>query len=287
MGEFAVFYVHGNYDAKNCNVLYVGNSKKKVMHLKATLACDELFVYENNEIKRYEIDTRILKRRYFLSEKIKDSKTIGIVIGTLAVKNYLKVVERMKTLLTAHKKKYYIISVGKLTVAKLANFPEVLLLLTLFTTNNSFFKKKNKFQIELYILISCSMNDVFENRDFYQPIVTPFDVEIALNNKPLDTPFSYDYNHYLDFSEVINVPSETNESDVSLITGKLRRNAEEVATDVENQVALKSEGTLALNSEYLKQRSWRGLEQNLGRSEVKLAEEGRSGTAFGYENETK
>lgn len=131
------------------------------------------------------------------------------------------------------------------------------------------------------------MNDVFENRDFYQPIVTPFDVEIALNNKPLDTPFSYDYNHYLDFSEPINPTPAPNDSDVSLITGKLRRNANETAVEMQNQVACKSDGTLAPNFEYLNARSWKGLEQNLGRNEVKLAEDGRSGTAYNYENETK
>lgn len=58
-------------------------------------------------------------------EKIRDARTIGIVIGTLGVKNYLKIIERMKNLATAYGKKYYLISVGKPTVAKLANLGEV------------------------------------------------------------------------------------------------------------------------------------------------------------------
>lgn len=123
------------------------------------------------------------------------------------------------------------------------------------------------------------MNDVFENRDFYQTIVTPFDVEIALNNKALDTPFSYDYNHYINFSEPINVCVKDS-SDVSLITGRIRKNEGEEAG---KEVAVKPEGTVAV---FLKERSWKGLEQNLGETEVKLAEEGRSGTAYSYAHET-
>lgn len=75
---------------------------------------------------KYSLETQILKKRNFLIEKIKDSKTIGIIIGTLSVKNYIKVIERMKKLIELSSKKYYLISVGKPTVAKLANFPEVI-----------------------------------------------------------------------------------------------------------------------------------------------------------------
>ena len=73
----------------------------------------------------YETDEKILRRRYFLIEKIKDSNTVGIVIGTLGVKNYLQAIERLKKLIALQNKKYYLVSVGKPTVAKLANFPEV------------------------------------------------------------------------------------------------------------------------------------------------------------------
>lgn len=125
--EISIYYIHDAFEAKNCSAIYVGKNSRKLLHLKATLACDELYAYDPDscQITTFEIDSKIIKRRYFLAEKIKDSKTVGIVVGTLAIKNYLKVVERMKQLLVAHKKKYYIISVGKLTVAKLANFPEV------------------------------------------------------------------------------------------------------------------------------------------------------------------
>lgn len=77
------------------------------------------------EIKQYQPDSKLIKKRYYLIEKIRDANTIGIVIGTLAVKNYLKVIERIKKLAEVSGKKYYLISVGKPTVAKLANIGEV------------------------------------------------------------------------------------------------------------------------------------------------------------------
>jgi len=38
---------------------------------------------------------------------------------------------------------------------------------------------------------------------------------------------------------------------------------------------------------YLQNRSWKGLEQNLGQTQVKKAGEGQRGIAMGYENETE
>lgn len=76
-------------------------------------------------IKNYTEDNAILKRRRYLIEKIKDSCTVGIIIGTLVVENYMKIIDRIKIILKAHSKTYYVISVGRPTVAKLANFSEV------------------------------------------------------------------------------------------------------------------------------------------------------------------
>lgn len=94
-----------------------------------TLSAKNIYYFDQDEGSRlinYEQDEKVLRRRYFLIEKIKDSNTVGIVIGTLGVKNYLQAIERIKKLLKLHNKKYYMVSVGKPTVAKLANFPEVI-----------------------------------------------------------------------------------------------------------------------------------------------------------------
>jgi len=198
---------------------------------------------------------------------------VGIVIGTLGVKNYLKIIDRVKKIIEKRGKKYYLISVGKPTVAKLANFAE----------------------IDIYVMITCSMNEIYDSREFYKPIVTPYDVEMALNANASDLQFSYDYNRYLNNLDDLNtIKMDDNETDVSLLSGKVRSNLpqeenQENAIKDSIQVALKCEGTLAVNSNFgagfLNERSWKGLEQDLGRTEVKMAEEGRKGIATEYENE--
>ncbi|KAJ8967034.1 hypothetical protein NQ314_003151 [Rhamnusium bicolor] len=228
---------------ENKIILFIGRNVRKLINIEFNFQPRMLY-YFDGAMKRYEVCPSILKRRNYLIEKIKDSKTIGIVIGTLCVRNYLKIMERMKELITLSGKKYYLISVGKPTVTKLSNFPE----------------------LDVYVVITCSLSDIYENRDFYRPIVTPFDIEIALNRSERLVPIE---------------DVEDEEGDVSLITNTIRTTTLEsasanVATDLspaESQVALQTE------------RLWRGLEQDLGQTEAELAQEGRSGIARKYKNE--
>jgi diphthamide biosynthesis protein 2 len=67
----------------------------------------------------------MLQRRFFLIEKARDANLIGILAGTLAIEKYLDVIEYMKKIIRNAGKKFYVFAVGKLNVAKLANFPEV------------------------------------------------------------------------------------------------------------------------------------------------------------------
>ncbi|CAH0548955.1 unnamed protein product [Brassicogethes aeneus] len=276
-----VFSVHKNVvvsridESVNNNqkiTVFLGDNDRKLMNLSLSMGCRNLYYYkpkvDNKMIVKYEMESKIIKRRYFLMEKIKDSNTVGIVVGTLAVKNYLKVIERIKRLLNMCGKKYYLISVGKPTVAKLANFPEV----------------------DLYVIITCAMNEIYESRDYYKPIVTPYDVEVALNVNSKNLNFTYDYNSFINDSDLDSL--EVNlEEDVSLLSGNVRRNKtddEKMEDSEHNLISLRAEGTVAHSDHgagFLASRSWRGLEQNLGGTDAKLAEEGRKGIAQGYSNE--
>lgn len=96
--------------------------------IKLVFLVSSIYTYdeEKGTLVNYDLDKNIIRRRYYLIEKIKDSSTLGIIIGTLSVKNYLKVIDRLKEIIKLNHKKYYLVSVGKPTVAKLANFPEVI-----------------------------------------------------------------------------------------------------------------------------------------------------------------
>lgn len=82
------------------------------------------YTYAGGEIKTVDFN-KTLRRRLYLVEKVKDAKTIGIIVGTLSVKKYLDAIERVKQLANYRGKRCYIFSVGKPNPAKLANFPEV------------------------------------------------------------------------------------------------------------------------------------------------------------------
>lgn len=134
------------------------------------------------------------------------------------------------------------------------------------------------------------MNEIYESRDFYKPIVTPYDVESALNPQVKDLKFSYDYNTILNQSQLDpDLESKLPANDVSLLTGHIRSRLDSKPEDGCKELAAKADGTLALNNShgagFLASKSWKGLEQNLGENEPEIAEEGRRGIASGYQNE--
>lgn len=100
----------------------------------------------------------LLSRRYGLVTSMASVSTWGILINTLSVKNYLTVVERVKTQIAQAEKKSYLFVVGKLNAAKVANFSE----------------------IEGWVVIGCWESSLIDSRDFFKPILTPFELSLAL-----------------------------------------------------------------------------------------------------------
>ncbi len=68
------------------------------------------------------------------------------------------------------------LQVGKLNVAKLANFAE----------------------IDIFVLVACPENSLIDSSEFYRPMVTPFELEVACNEA---REWSGDY--YTDFRELL------------------------------------------------------------------------------------
>ena len=102
----------------------------------------------------------ILRRRYALVTSLATVSIWGILINTLSVKNYLKVVDYVKGRISAAGKKSYLFVVGKLNAAKVANFSE----------------------IGGWVVIGCWETSLVDSKDFYKPVITPFELEIALKN---------------------------------------------------------------------------------------------------------
>lgn len=104
---------------------------------------------------------RALMKRYYAIERAKDANVVGILVGTLGVANYLTIIQQLKETIHRAGKKSYMFAMGKLNVPKLANFLE----------------------IDIFVLIACPENSLLDSSEFYKPVVTPFEMEVACNKK--------------------------------------------------------------------------------------------------------
>lgn len=234
---------------------------------------------------------RSLMKRFHLIEKAKDADIIGIIVGTLAVSNYMTILSYLKKMIKGCGKKYYTFVMGKLNIPKLANFAE----------------------IDMFVLVACPENSLLDSKDFFRPIVTPFELEIALvRGKEWSTQYSADFADVLKSrdikqldQELMGDGSEATEADevrISLVSNKIRTNHKNfVAISTEEAEELSKDGTssalttrarmdLALNSgpsasTAFLQRTFQGLQQRLGEDEPHVATQGRAGIAAGYDEE--
>uniref|UniRef100_A0A8C7XC75 2-(3-amino-3-carboxypropyl)histidine synthase subunit 2 n=1 Tax=Oryzias sinensis TaxID=183150 RepID=A0A8C7XC75_9TELE len=219
---------------------------------------------------------RALMKRYYAIEKAKDASVVGILVGTLGVADYLTIIQQLKENIHRAGKKSYVFAMGKLNVPKLANFLE----------------------IDIFVLIACAENSLLDSSEFYKPVVTPFEMEVACNRKrEWSEEYVTDFRHLLPGgpSHVLFAErqEEDDETDVSLITGALRSssvaNSEPAESPYGSSVVLRNQTMTVANNNsaasFLASRSWRGLEQKLGETPVVKAVEGRRGIAIAYEEE--
>ncbi|KAM5465577.1 Diphthamide biosynthesis protein 2 [Microsporum audouinii] len=120
-----------------------------------------------------------LRRRYAILTSLNTTPIFGILVNTLSVKNYLHIVQHVQKLITAAGKKSYLFVVGKLNVAKVANFSE----------------------IGGWVIIGCWESSLVDSRDFWRPVITPYELELALqsdNERVWTGAWSSDYQSLLE-----------------------------------------------------------------------------------------
>lgn len=252
---------------KDCICIYLGSRGQTIFNYTISVPATKWYLLNPSSSQLEKLDETIwFKRRRFLIEKCKDANIIGILICKLSGKQTKDIISRMKELCKVNGKKSYIVSVGKPNSAKLANFPE----------------------IDIYVMIACPENDLYSSRDFYRPIVFPYELEIALNSnrEPFPTYHVTDYDellpgrrHYGDIKPIQEI------ADVSLITGRIREAKVNHLDGSSQELAEQQNWALESIGKTLQDRSWKGLEQKLGETEVKEVEEGRKGIALQYSNE--
>ncbi|KAL1962040.1 hypothetical protein VTN77DRAFT_626 [Rasamsonia byssochlamydoides] len=115
----------------------------------------------DQEVKPLPVSTAAaLRRRYAILTSLSTVPIFGILINTLSVKNYLHMVDHVKKQIAAAGKKSYMFVVGKLNAAKVANFSE----------------------IGGWVVIGCWESSLVDSKDFWKPVITPFELELALKS---------------------------------------------------------------------------------------------------------
>ncbi|KAF9366344.1 Diphthamide biosynthesis protein 2 [Mortierella sp. NVP85] len=292
-------------------LFYVGDESPTLSNIIMTHSKCEVYSYnpvkKEGRLESAQVN-RALMRRYFLVQKAKDADIIGIAVGTLGVASYMTMIQHLKALIESKGKKAYTFVMGKLNVAKMANFME----------------------IDCFVYVACPENSLIDSKEFYRPIVTPYELEIALSkSREWTGEYITDFQQLLPEDGQIGVDKvkisqtqldaasdrenedglsdqDSDEDEVphfSLVTGQLKQSRTYSSNKVDSkELAALMKGTQDLTvrdkntsvatlmssaaGEYLQSRQFKGLEVKLGETPVVLATEGRAGIARGYNSET-
>ena len=194
-------------------------------------------------------------------------------------------IKLLKELIIAAGKRPYVLAMGKPSPAKLGNFLD----------------------LDVFVLVACPENSLLETRDFHVPVVTPFELLLAMSSDQEWTG-KYDLNlasvsEQLEIEIVAEKERQGNEADdgepyFSLVTGGYKQRR--AGRDPTLQETLES-GTVAQRNshtqvqlfdnhgsgarDYFPTRSFKGLTVDAGQTPVSLAVTGREGVASGYSTE--
>ncbi|KNC29690.1 hypothetical protein FF38_05068 [Lucilia cuprina] len=262
--------------------LFVGGDNQRFFNLSLSSKAAKWFIYDASSGRGSEknpLTANYIRRRYYYIEKCKDAVTLGLIVATLTADGYLDVVKRLQMMAKSRGIKTQIISVGRINPAKLANFLE----------------------IDCFVLIGCAFNNMFESKEFYKPVVSVFEAEMALNPA---WHMRYPESYVTDFKELLPEgksflefnANDINQDDISLLTGRLRNctngtngNDVEVSALSEKQQALVAQPRMEVMTTNtgltFEDRTWQGLDPALGQTEPAKLQKGLSGIPIKYSHD--
>eukprot|EP00607_Mallomonas_marina_P008835 CAMPEP_0182424892 /NCGR_PEP_ID=MMETSP1167-20130531/11154_1 /TAXON_ID=2988 /ORGANISM="Mallomonas Sp, Strain CCMP3275" /LENGTH=361 /DNA_ID=CAMNT_0024605047 /DNA_START=652 /DNA_END=1738 /DNA_ORIENTATION=+ len=144
-------------------VIFIGVKDEIVNNISLRLSLSVLLAYRPNTHDLRTIrgeHTRYFQERYGGVSRVKEASVIGILIGSMGLTGELiqTCIARLQRLITAAGKIHYTLVMGRLNESKLANFPE----------------------IDIFCLISNEDMALIRPKTFHVPIVTPYELELAL-----------------------------------------------------------------------------------------------------------
>jgi diphthamide biosynthesis protein 2 len=150
MREYSLFHIS---DPPPALLLTLSSRVKKMFIYPTTISVSQ------TPTKALQTNTaQALRRRYALITSLSTCAIFGILINTLSVRNYLETATTIKKMIEQAGKKSYTFVVGKVNAAKIANFSE----------------------IGGWVVIGCWESSLVESTEFYRPIITPFELALAL-----------------------------------------------------------------------------------------------------------
>jgi len=234
---------------------------------------------------------RLLKRRFFLTQKARDANVFGILVSNLSQLYLVDVVKSLQRILQDADRTAYSFAVGKINPAKLANFAE----------------------IETFVMVACREHSLLDmEREYPIPVITPMELEIALENLQWGMQaYSLDCQDVMlrleeERRETLGAlgggsndnteeNSNNNNDDInddsdapyfSMITGRYESRKSKTSSNDLDLKALPGQGQVTeYKSEaanFLKQREYQGLESKMGQTEAKAAVLGMRGIASDY-----
>lgn len=291
------------------SLLYIGEEDQTLSNLCMLLPNAETHLYvprtdggadaaadSRKPIARLALKTAArLMRRYFLVQKAKEAEVVGVLIGTLSAAQRRPMLTAIKALVRRAGRKHYVMVMGKLNEAKLANFLEV----------------------GIYVLLGSAEHSILDSKTFYRPVVTPFELHLALTPGAEWTgEYVLDYGRMLprlacddddDGGAEAGAARTAGRADAglsegedeapqfSLLSGKLVSRARpHHAESLGSRALTQSGGALAQRGEYalatdgaefLARREYKGLEVRLGEHAPSIVTEGQTGIASVFQGE--
>uniref|UniRef100_A0AC34GI12 2-(3-amino-3-carboxypropyl)histidine synthase subunit 2 n=1 Tax=Panagrolaimus sp. ES5 TaxID=591445 RepID=A0AC34GI12_9BILA len=190
----------------SASLIFIGNPQSALLPiwLLTHIRFNKVFNYfpATKSLEFQEPKTlRSLRKRLFLIEQLRDANVIGLVVGTLGVEGIKEAIERIRKICKEANKKLYVLSIGKVNEPKLSNFAT---------------------DIDAFILLSCPFGIILDSSDFFKPIVSLFEAEIALNPSKEWYASSGWSAQFGDFVQDEIGKLDKDAVDVSLISGKIR-----------------------------------------------------------------
>ncbi|RXK39729.1 diphthamide biosynthesis protein 2 [Tremella mesenterica] len=268
---------------EECVIFYIGQEGRSLVNLQMTNADCSVLAYSPTSGSANLVSpaaSKLLSRRLYAVHRAMAADVFGLVVSNIGLAASPCVLDQLRRDLKTARKKSYTMSVGRLNPAKLANFAP----------------------IDCFVLIGCNEGGVVESKDYMAPIVTPWELRLALSGAKEWTPSNWT----TDLSTIL----QRNQNDLSLdleaddqpqfslINGEYRT-PKMIDTDKHsghredlenNEVALRISNlsiatTHPTGSQYLASRQYKGLDPRYGLDEPASLEEGLQGIARGYNGE--